>query len=64
MNKWEAISEISKASNRYGDKLVELMEINNAHCLPDITEEQAINYCKEHRIALQERRDEIETHIH
>lgn len=47
MNKSDYIQAISKASNHYGDKLVELMDRNGVYNLPSITEEQARDfYCE------------------
>lgn len=48
--KAELLSIISKASDRYGNKLVELMTINGASNLQQITCEQAERYCIEHEI--------------
>lgn len=42
------ISIISAASDRYGDKLIELMDSFNVMRLPEISQEQAKQYCKEH----------------
>ena len=47
MNKWNYIKKISKLSNRYGDKLLELMDRYNVNNLREITEEQAKEYYKE-----------------
>ncbi len=47
MNKWDYIEKISKLSNRYGDKLLELMDKYNANNLREITEEQAIEFYEE-----------------
>lgn len=41
MNKWEYIKKISSKSDKYGDKLVELMHKYNALNLEEITLEQA-----------------------
>lgn len=41
MDKWDYIKEISKASDKYGDLLLELMEENHVSNLQQITEEQA-----------------------
>lgn len=38
------LSKISDASNRYGDKLLSLMQLNNKKCLRDITLEEAKSY--------------------
>lgn len=38
------IGEISKASNRYGDKLIEMMNLYNKPNLQRITLEEARNY--------------------
>ena len=42
--KWEYIEEISKASDRYGNELINLMEKYNAVNLQEITEKQAREY--------------------
>lgn len=41
MNKWEYIEIISNYSNRYGDKLLELLDINEKDNLQEITFEEA-----------------------
>ena len=41
------IEEISKLSDRYGDKLLELMNRYNAISLREITEEQAKEFYEE-----------------
>lgn len=38
------LSMISDASNRFGDKLLQLMEVYNKHCLKDITLDEAKEY--------------------
>lgn len=40
MDKWYYIRLISEASNRYGDKLVEMMEKNGKNNLQEITYEE------------------------
>ncbi len=47
MSKWNYIEKISKLSDRYGDKLLELMDKYNANNLREITEEQAIEFYEE-----------------
>ena len=44
MNKQECIEILRRLSDRYGDKLVDLMEKYNAHSLAEVTEEQANEY--------------------
>ena len=41
MDKWYYIDKISKASNRYGDKLIEMMDFYNKNNLIEITLEEA-----------------------
>ena len=41
MDKWEYIKIISDSSNRYGDKLLELLDINKKNNLQEITFEEA-----------------------
>ena len=41
MDKWEYIKIISNYSNRYGDKLLELLDINGKTNLQEITFEEA-----------------------
>ena len=41
MDKWEYIKIISNYSNRYGDKLLELLDINEKTNLQEITFEEA-----------------------
>jgi len=41
MNKWNYIEKISAKSDKYGDKLLLLMEKNNKSNLRDITLEEA-----------------------
>ena len=41
MDKWESIKIISNYSNRYGDKLLELLDINEKTNLQEITFEEA-----------------------
>ena len=41
MSKWNYIEKISAKSNRYGDKLLELMDKYNKSNLRDITLEEA-----------------------
>lgn len=41
INKDYYIRKISSLSNRYGDKLIELMELHNCGNLQQVTEEQA-----------------------
>ena len=38
---------ISRYCDRYGDKLVELMNRCNVLCLPDVPESKALEYLKE-----------------
>ena len=38
---------ISRYCDRYGDKLVELMDRCNVLCLPDVPERKALEYLKE-----------------
>ena len=40
MDKWEYIKIISNYSNRYGDKLLELLDINGKTNLQEITFEE------------------------
>ena len=47
MDKWNYIKKISAASDKYGDKLVELMHKYNALNLQEITYEQAKTFWKE-----------------
>ena len=47
MSKWNYIEKISKLSDRYGDKLLELMDRYNVNNLREITEEQAKEYYEE-----------------
>lgn len=51
MRKDEYIMAISYASNRYGDKLLDLMEKNHVYCLMDITEQQAEAYMEQNGIS-------------
>ena len=41
MDKWKYIKIISNYSNRYGDKLLELLDINEKTNLQEITFEEA-----------------------
>ena len=41
MDKWEYIKIISNYSNRYGDKLLELLDINGKTNIQEITFEEA-----------------------
>lgn len=47
MSKWDYIKKISAKSDKYGDKLVELMHKYNALNLQEITHEQAKEFWKE-----------------
>jgi len=46
MNKWNYIEKISAVSDRYGDKLVLLMDKYNKNNLRDITLEEAKEFYK------------------
>ena len=46
MDKWEYIKIISNYSNRYGDKLLELLDINGKTNLQEITFEEAKEFCE------------------
>ena len=46
MNKWEYIKIISNYSNRYGNKLLELLDINRKTNLQEITFEEAKEFCE------------------
>ena len=46
MDKWEYIKIISNYSNRYGDKLLELLDINEKTNLQEITLDEAKRYCE------------------
>ncbi len=59
MNKWNYIEKISAVSDKYGDKLVELMDKYNAINLQEITHEQA----KEFWEALEKEERENERNI-
>lgn len=41
------LAEISNWSNRYGDKLMDLMTKNNKKCLRDATSDEAKSYYEE-----------------
>ena len=47
MSKWNYIEKISTKSDKYGDKLVELMDKHNAINLQEITYEQAKEFWEE-----------------
>lgn len=47
MSKWNYIEKISVKSNRYGDKLLELMEKYNKPNLMEITLEEAKEFWEE-----------------
>lgn len=44
MDKWEYIKRISEASDRYGDKLLDLMDKCGAYNLRDVSEDAAKAY--------------------
>ena len=46
MDKWEYIKIISNYSNRYGNKLLELLDINRKTNLQEITFEEAKEFCE------------------
>lgn len=46
MNKWYYIAKISKASDFYGDKLIEMLEYYDKYGLKDITYKEAKDYWK------------------
>ena len=46
MDKWEYIKIISNYSNKYGDKLLELLDINEKTNLQEITLDEAKRYCE------------------
>lgn len=46
MDKWEYIKIISNYSNRYGDKLLELLDINGKTNLQEITFKEAKEFCE------------------
>ena len=46
MDKWEYIKIISNYSNKYGDKLLDLLDINGKTNLQEITFEEAKRYCE------------------
>lgn len=41
MDKWYYIDKVSKASNKYGDKLIEMMDLYNKNNLREIAIEEA-----------------------
>ena len=47
MNKWNYIEKISAVSDKYGDKLVELMDKYNKNNLRDITLDEAKEFWEE-----------------
>lgn len=60
MNKSRLVSIISKAGNKYGDKLIDFMDKYNLYNLQSATEEQLEEYIKEKRLAgMDKARDEI-----
>ena len=46
MDKWDYIKIISNYSNKYGDKLLELLDINEKTNLQEITFEEAKEFCE------------------
>lgn len=48
MNKQDYIEAISKAGNRYGDKLLELMDLAGVWNLQEVPEETARQYYEKH----------------
>ena len=44
MDKWYYITKISKASDFYGDKLIDMLEYYNKYGLKDITYKEAKDY--------------------
>lgn len=49
MDKWECIAEISRRSDRFGDKILQLLDKFNAVNTEEITEEQAFLFLSELR---------------
>lgn len=48
--KWELVRNVSKASNRYGDKIDEMLSESGVTNTQQLTLEQAIRYCERHGI--------------
>lgn len=49
-SKQHYIRMISQASNRYGDKLLQLMDRYNKHCLSDITLSESVQFCRDNNL--------------